>query len=65
MIGGANIAAEAFRAGLIDQCDLFLAPVVVGGGKPALPDRVRLDLELLDHRRFTNGTVHLQYRVTT
>jgi hypothetical protein len=37
----------------------------VGGGKPALPDRIRLDLELLDHRRFTNGTVHLQYRVTS
>ena len=65
MIGGANIAAEAFRAGLIDRCDLFLVPVVVGGGKPALPDRIRLDLQLLDHRRFTNGTVHLQYRVTT
>ena len=64
MIGGANIAAEAFRAGLIDRCDLFLAPIVVGGGKPALPDRIRLDLELLDHQRFTNGTVHLQYRVT-
>jgi dihydrofolate reductase len=63
MIGGANIAAEAFRAGLIDRCDLFVAPVVVGGGKPALPDRIRLDLELLDHRRFTDGTVHLQYRV--
>ena len=64
MIGGANIAAEAFRAGLVDQCHLFLAPVVVGGGKPALPDRIRLDLELLDLRRFTNGTVHLHYRVT-
>ena len=60
---GANIATEAFRAGLIDQCHLFLTPVVVGGGKPALPDRIRLDLELLDLRRFTNGTVHLQYRV--
>jgi dihydrofolate reductase len=65
MIGGPNVADEAFRGGLIDQCHLLLAPAVVGGGKPALPRHLRLDLELLDHRRFANGTVHLHYRVAT
>jgi dihydrofolate reductase len=65
MIGGANIAAEAFRAGLVDQCHLFVVPVVVGGGKRALPERVRLDLDLLDLRRFASGTVHLHYHVKT
>jgi dihydrofolate reductase len=63
MIGGAAIAAEAIRAGLVDECHLVLAPVVVGGGKPALPDHVRLDLDLLDERRFANGTVYLRYEV--
>lgn len=62
-IGGATIAAEAFRHGLVDECVLLLCPVVVGGGKPALPPGVRLDLELLDHRRFDNGVVHLHHRV--
>jgi dihydrofolate reductase len=61
-IGGANLAAQAFRAGLIDECHLFLNPIVVGGGKPSLPDDVRLDLELLDERRFGNGVVFLRYR---
>ena len=65
MIGGATIAAEAFRAGLVDQCHLFVVPVIVGGGKPALPERVRLDLELRDVRRFANGTVHLHHHVRT
>jgi dihydrofolate reductase len=64
MIGGAAIAAEAFKAGLVDEYQLFLAPIVVGVGKPALPDGVRLGLELLDERPFANGTVHLRYRVT-
>jgi dihydrofolate reductase len=63
LIGGANLAAEAFRAGLIDECHLILSPVVVGGGKPALPDQVRLDLALLDERRFADSTVLLEYRV--
>jgi dihydrofolate reductase len=62
-IGGAAIGAEAFRHGLVDECVLLLAPVAVGGGKPALPSGVRLDLELLDHRRFGNGVVHLRHRV--
>lgn len=62
-VGGAELAAHAFRAGLVDECRVFLAPVVVGGGKPCLADGVRLDLELLDERRFRSGTVYLRYRV--
>ena len=56
-------AAQALKLGLVDKCHLFLSPVVVGGGNPALPDKVRLGLELLDERRFDNGVVHLHYRV--
>ena len=63
LIGGPELAAHAFRAGLIDECHLFLAPVIVGGGKQALPDQVRLDLDLLEERRFGNGMVFLRYRV--
>ena len=62
-IGGPELAAHAFRSGLIDECQLFLAPIIVGGGKPSLPDNVRLELELLEERRFSNGTVYLRYRV--
>jgi dihydrofolate reductase len=62
-IGGPNLAAHAFRAGLIDECHLFLVPVVVGGGKQALPDNTHLELMLTDERRFTNGTVFLRYRI--
>jgi dihydrofolate reductase len=65
MIGGPGLAAHAFRAGLVDECDLFLAPVVVGGGKQSLPDDVRLDLELVDERRFGNGMIHLRYSTRT
>ena len=61
-VGGPELAASAFAAGLVDECHLFLAPVVVGGGSPALPRGQRLDLELLDERRFRGGTVHLHYR---
>jgi dihydrofolate reductase len=61
-IGGPRLAAEAFRAGLVDDVHLFLAPVMFGGGKRALPDGLRLRLELLDERRFAGGTVHLHYR---
>ncbi len=60
-VGGPDLAAHAFRAGLVDECHLFLVPIVVGGGKPSLPDDVRLELELRDERRFGNGTVHLRY----
>ena len=62
LIGGPELAAHAFRAGLIDECHLFLLPIIVGGGKPAMPDNVRLELELLDERRFENGAVFLRYR---
>ena len=61
-VGGPGLAAHAFRAGLVDECHLFLAPVVVGGGRRALPG-VRLGLELLDERRVGGGFVHLRYRV--
>lgn len=62
-IGGPTIAAHAWRAGLVDHCHLFFAPVVVGGGVRALPDGVRADLELVDHRRFSAGFVYVHYRV--
>jgi dihydrofolate reductase len=62
-IGGAELGGNAFRAGLIDECHLTLAPVLVGGGTRALPDGVRLDLELVDERRFDSGFVHLHHRV--
>ena len=62
-IGGAGLAAHAFGAGLIDEVGLYLNPIVVGGGTTALPDDVRVRLELLDERRFGNGVVHLRYRV--
>jgi dihydrofolate reductase len=61
-VGGPELAAHAFRAGLVDEVQLFLAPVVVGGGKAALPADVRIELELLDERRFGTGVVHLRYR---
>jgi dihydrofolate reductase len=64
-IGGPNLAAEAFRSGLVDECQLFLTPILVGGGKPALPNDVRLELGLLDERRFGNGMVYLRYRART
>lgn len=63
LIGGPVLAAEAMKAGLVDEIELLLAPVVVGGGKKALPNDLYLDLELLGERRFGNGTVHLQYQV--
>jgi dihydrofolate reductase len=61
-VGGPDLAGHAFKAGLVDECQLFVAPVVVGGGKQSLPDDVRLELELLDQRRFGNGMVCLRYR---
>ncbi|MGH2658958.1 MAG: dihydrofolate reductase family protein [Actinomycetota bacterium] len=62
-VGGAELAGQAIGAGLVDECHLFLYPIMVGGGKRALPDDVRAQLELLDERRFRNGVVHLRYRV--
>jgi dihydrofolate reductase len=64
-VGGPDLAAEAIKAGLVDEYQLFLAPVVVGGGKQSLPNDVRLELELLDERRFGNGMVYLHYRTRT
>ena len=61
-VGGAALAAEALRAGLVDEVQLLLSPVIIGGGTRALPDGVRLGLELVDERRFSNGVVHLAYR---
>jgi dihydrofolate reductase len=62
-VGGPDLAAQALKAGLVDELHLFLSPIVVGGGNPALPGDVRLELELLEERRFGNGVVHLHYRV--
>jgi dihydrofolate reductase len=63
-VGGAELAAQAIEAGLVDELQLFLAPVVIGRGKRALPDDAgRIDLELLDERRFGNGTAYLRYGV--
>lgn len=62
-IGGAELAGQAIAAGLVDECHLFLNPVVVGGGKRALPNNVRAQLELLDERRFRSGVVHLHYGI--
>ncbi|MGH1565156.1 dihydrofolate reductase family protein [Mumia sp. DW29H23] len=61
-IGGAHLAAQAITAGLVDECQLFVWPTTIGGGKPALPTDSRTDLELLDERRFGNGVVLLRYR---
>ena len=64
-VGGAELGAHALEAGLVDELHLFLAPIVVGGGKQSLPDDLRLELDLLSERRFGNGVVHLHYRTTT
>jgi dihydrofolate reductase len=64
-VGGPDLAAQALKAGLVDEIHLVVAPVVVGGGIDALPDNVRLRLELQDERRFGNGMVHLRYRTRT
>jgi riboflavin biosynthesis pyrimidine reductase len=64
-VGGPNLAAQAIKAGLVDECHLFVAPIVVGGGAQSLPNHVRLTLELLDERRFGSGMVHLHYRTRT
>ena len=60
-VGGPDLAAQAIKAGLVDEYHLFLTPIIVGGGKQSLPDDVRLELELLDERRFGNGVIHLHY----
>ena len=62
-VAGPHLAAEAFKAGLVDECHLVIAPAIVGGGNRSLPDGVRLDLELADERRFANGMAYLRYAV--
>ena len=62
-IAGPNLAAHALAAGLVDRVECFVAPVVVGGGTPLLPDGLRFGLSLVDQRRFTNGVVWLSYRI--
>ena len=64
-VAGADLAAQAIKAGLVDEFHLFVTPIVVGGGNPSLPDNVRLELDLLDEHRFGNGTVFLRYRTRT
>ena len=64
-VGGPDLGAQAITAGLVDEVHLFVWPVVVGGGKPFLPDRARFQLELLDERRFGSGVVYLRYRTQT
>jgi dihydrofolate reductase len=64
-VGGPELAAQAIRAGLVDEYHLFVSPIVVGGGQRALPDGVRVGLELRDVRRFANGVVHLHYGIAT
>jgi dihydrofolate reductase len=61
-VGGPDLAAQAIMAGLVDECHLFITPIVVGGGNQFLPSNVRVELELLDERRFGSGVVHLHYR---
>jgi dihydrofolate reductase len=61
-VGGPDLACQAIKAGLVDELHLFLAPIVVGGGKRSLPSDVRLKLELPDERRFEGGVVHFHYR---
>lgn len=63
LVGGPNLAAQALRAGLVDELQLFVWPVVLGGRKPALPADTRADLELIDQHRFGNGVLQLRYRV--
>lgn len=62
IVGGADLAAQAFKARLVDECPLFVAPIVVGGGKRSLSNDVRVNLELLGERRFGNGMVYLRFR---
>jgi len=64
-VAGPHLAAQALRAGLVDELHLLVAPVVVGGGNQSLPGGLRLKLELIDQRAFQSGMVHLHYRTGT
>ena len=63
-VGGPKLAAQAIRAGLVDEYQQFVVPAVVGGGTRWLPDGIRLSLALADQRRFAGGAVYLCYRTT-
>lgn len=65
MVGGPGLAAQALNAGLVDECHLFICPVIVGRGKPSLPSDLHTKLELLDERRFDNGVVYVRHGLTT
>ena len=65
IVGGPALAAQAFKAGLVDELHLFVTPIMVGGGKRSLPNDVRVQLELLGERRFGNGMLYLHYRTRT
>ncbi len=64
LVGGPTLAAQAMASGLVDEVALWVAPIVLGGRKPALPPAVRTDLELIAEQRFDSGIVYLHYRVT-
>lgn len=64
IIGGANLAAQAFEAGLVDECQIVVWPLIIGGGKPALPSGIRTELELLQDHRYEDGVVRLRYRLS-
>lgn len=63
LVGGPELAAHALRAGVVDEVRMVVAPVTIGAGKPAFPTDLRIDLELIDERRFANGAVHVAYRL--
>jgi dihydrofolate reductase len=62
-VGGSTLATHAFNAGLVDECQLFIYPVLVGEGKPAFPSDARVHLDLLEEHRFGDGVVNLRYRI--
>lgn len=62
-VGGSNLANQALLSGLVDECHLLVHPIILGGGKRALPDHLRIGLELLSERRFESGVVYLHYRM--
>jgi dihydrofolate reductase len=64
-VGGPDLAGQAIKAGLVDELHLFVAPIIVGGGRQSLPNDIRLELDLVDERRFGNGVVYVRYRTTT
>jgi dihydrofolate reductase len=64
-VGGPHLAGQAIEAGLVDELQFFVTPIIVGGGNPSLPDGVRVPLELLNERRFGNGVVYLRYGTGT